>query len=825
MKRFFPVLTVLGLASLTVFADVPPPDTTKKCFAMYASMAPKIDGLVDPVWLEAPAQSDFVMSRPIENGVPTQRTEFRILYDNTALYLLAVMSDTAPDSILRELGLRDARDPNSGAVATDINADQVRFVIDPYNTRQDAYDFGVYASGVQADSKFSDYTWDGVWESAVGQNGQGWVAELKIPYSAIRFPKKDVQAWAFQVTRNIRRHREFDQWCLTPSEAYNSQLYWGTLNCLENIDPPPRLSLTPYVSGYIERSPVYNADNTYSYNNGFSYNVGADLKYGIDERFTLDMTLFPDFGQTQSDNKIKTLGYEEINYDENRYFFKEGTDLFSKAGLFYTRRIGKIPSGFFDVENTLQDGESVRENPAQVKLLNATKISGRTGGGTGIGFFNAVTDNTYAEVEDASGNVRRILTEPLTNYNVVVLDQQIGNSSNAYLINTNVIRTKDYDDANVTGVGTTLTTKKNTYATDLVFNLSQQFTKEGQPENSVFTNTLGHRYFAGLRKISGRFQAGMSRNVYSDTYDQLDMGYYVTNNRERNRVYAEYYQFQPSKLLREGSIGISSDYVTDYINKERTNFSVDTWGWCNLLSYNALFGGAGFTPVTSRDYDPRLDGRYVTSHRYWYVYFGVSTDYRKRFAVDLTQNISNFIDDLVSEGYNTDLSLRFRVNDKFTLNMTSGYHFDPYNFGYVTTTPETPVYGARRLTTHVNRLAARYIFQTDLSVSVAARHYWLTGQYRRFYSLDDDGDYIDYPDYSGDHDFSYNAFNIDLLFTWRFAPGSSMSISYKNAIEYDGPFETRQFAKNLKDTWDLPQTNSFSVKVLYYLDYLYIVRR
>jgi len=815
MKNTCLVLSVIAFSVSAFAQEPPPPDTTKKYFTQRTSVAPKIDGVLDDAaWNSVAPASDFVMSRPIEYGAPTQKTEFRIVYDNAAIYVGAMMYDTAPDSILRELGLRDAVDPNSGAVATDINADFFRFVIDPYNTRQDAYDFGVYASGVQADSKFSDYKWDGVWESAAKIHPDGWAVEMKIPYSAIRFPKSEVQKWALQITRNIRRNREFDQWCLTPSVAYNGQLYWGTLSGIEKIDPPVRLSLSPYVSGYIERSPVFDTENNFSYSNAFLYNLGADIKYGIDERFTLDMTLLPDFGQVQSDNKRKTLGYEEINYDENRLFFKEGTDLFSKAGLFYTRRIGKVPSGFYSIESELDEGETLKENPSQVKLLNATKVSGRTDGGTGIGIFNAVTDNTYGEAENSSGTKRKILTEPLTNSNVFVLDQQIGNSSNIYFINTNVIRTKGYDDANVSGTGFTFANKKNSYAMDGQAILSQQFSKS---ENG---NSLGHRYFAGIRKISGRFQAGISRQVISDNYNQLDLGYYITNNRERNRIYLNYFQFQPSKIFREGQLGLSSDYVTDYVNKDRQDFQINSWGWANLLSYNAIFGGAGFTPVISHDYDPRLGGRFVKSHRYWYAYFGVSSDYRKRLAVDITQNISNFIDDLVSEGYNTDLSLRFRVNDKFTLNYSLGFYYDPYNFGFAGYEGDSVLYGARRLYTNVNRFAVRYIFKNDMSLSISARHYWLTGRYRYYYYLAENGDYIDYASYQGNNDFSYNAFNIDLLYSWRFAPGSTITIAYKNAIEYDGPFVTQSYSKNMKDTWSLPQTNSFSIKVLYYLDYV-----
>src|SRR5688572_13748827 len=361
-----PLLTsILLLAGLSCYGE----DTLKSYTASRISSIIKIDGdLGDEAWNSVMPASDFVMSQPVEGGVPVQKTEFRIVYDNYAVYVGAMMYDTHPDSILHELGFRD--DDN-------LNADKFRFVFDPYNTRQDAYDFGVYASGVQMDSRFSDYTYDAVWESSVKITDKGWCAEIKIPYSAIRFPRKDVQEWGLQVTRDIRRTPEFDQWALTPGGTANPLAYWGTLRGITKVEPPLRLSLTPYLSGYIEKSPEFTSDTTYRYSTGFSYNTGADIKYGIDERFTIDMTLLPDFGQVQSDNKVKNLSYREINYDENRPFFKEGTELFNKGQLFYSRRIGKTPTGFFSVENSLDSAETIEENPSQVKLLNATKLSGR----------------------------------------------------------------------------------------------------------------------------------------------------------------------------------------------------------------------------------------------------------------------------------------------------------------------------------------------------------------------------------------------------------------------------------------------------------------
>lgn len=816
---FLPALLLLYLHATVCAQTVTPPDTGKKYVTAFTETAPVIDGRTDDaVWQRVLPASDFTMARPIEGGKPTYQTEFRILYDNNALYVSADMYDEYPDSIYRELGLRDGIDPYSGMFGSDLNADQFRFLLDPYNNRQDAYEFSVYASGVQADSKFSDETWDGVWQSAVRIHEKGWSVEIKIPYSAIRFSNSENPVWAFQVTRNIRRSRELVQWCLIPSTAYNAQLYWGTLQNIKNIKPPVRLSLTPYLSSYIDRAPVFGNDGTFSYGSTFSWNAGADIKYGLDERFTLDMTLLPDFGQTQSDNKIKTLGYEEINYDENRYFFKEGTELFDKNGLFYSRRIGRIPAGFFSVQNELQEGETIKENPAQAKLLNATKISGRNASGMGIGFFNAITENTYATIKKADGGERKVLTDPLTNYNVIVFDQQIKNSSNVYLINASTIRAKDYDDSNISGTGFTFANNGNSYAADANMILSQYFTKSDDRPHT-YTNELGYRYFAGIRKISGKFRAGISRHAVSPSYFQRDLGYFINPNRINYNFYATYFQFQPKGFIREGNIGIRSYYTTTYDNPDRTAFQISYSAFANLLSYHAFFTGAGFSPVRSHEYDPRINGRYVTSERYWYAYFGLSSDYRKRLAVDAEFNISNFIDNYRSEGYNNSVALRLRVNDKFTLNFKTTYNFNPYNFGFAGYEGDEYLFGLRRLDTYINSFSAKYIFKNDMYVTVAARHYWLTGKYRRYFHLQDDGSVADVPGPGNENDFSYNAFNIDFIYSWRFAPGSIMSIAYKNAIENEGTFETHSYSKNLQTVFDSPQLNSLSVKVVYYLDY------
>jgi len=822
MKNIFCLFFILSM----VFGYAQDSLKLKTFTASRITTAPKIDGLLeDEAWKNAASASDFIQSLPFEGKPVSQKTEVRILYDDYFIYVGAMMYDSAPDSILHELGNRDDGD---------LNAERFRFVIDPYNTRQDAYDFGVYSSGVQLDSRFSDPTYNGVWQSSVKIINNGWSVEMKIPYSAIRFPSKKDQHWGLQFTRHIRRNREFDQWALTPAGKANGPKYWGTLEGISDIKPPLRLSSTPYLSSYLESAPQYDADDNLSYGNSFSYNAGADIKYGLDERFTLDMTLLPDFGQVQSDNKVKNLSYREVTYDDYRPFFKEGTDLFNKNRLFYSRRIGKTPTCFSSVEDSLEQGETLEKNPSQTKLLNATKVSGRGNGGLGFGLFNAVTNNTYAEVKDSLGNTRKILTEPLTNYNVLVFDQQLKNASNIYFINTDVMRTGNtYRDANVTGTGFTFQDKSNTWAIDGVGNLSQVFRKNDTDINT-FSDQLGYYYFAGTRKISGTWQYGIGHETMNKTFDRSDMGFQSINNYSATNVYFSYNRFKPWGSVLNSFNSINVNYATNYTTGKRTDLSTNLNLFVLFQSYLSIFGGGGMSPVSSYDYyEPRVDGRFFRSIQYYYAYAGFSSDYKKKLALDMTVNTSNWLKNNIynfplQQGINTDIKPRFRVSDHLSFIYAFTYNFDPFNVGYadtIKTTVVEPIFGGRILNTYINTLTAKYIFKNDLSLSLNARHYWSTGEYVKYFHLSKEGELVHNVTYTGNNNFSYNAFNIDAVFSWQFSPGSVFSVVYKNAIEESDDIIPVSFKGNFSNTLQSPQTNSISLKVLYFLDYQQLKRK
>ena len=290
----------------------------------------KIDGILDDeAWSMAPITKEFIENEPVPNTTPSQKTEVKIIYNEQGVYFGAFMQDTKADKILKELSVRDQKN----------NTDWFGITLDTYQDGLNGFAFIVTAAGVQQDIKFAggdeDSNWDAVWQSKVLIHESGWNAEVFIPYSAIRFPSTNIQHWNLQLAREIRREREQSFWNpVDPNfEGFINQC--GHLEGIKNIESPVRLSITPYVTGYLQNIKDNGVSET-----GTSYNAGMDLKYGINDAFTLDMTLVPDFGQVQTDNQVLNLGPFEVFFDENRQFFTEGLELFDRGRLFYTRRVG-----------------------------------------------------------------------------------------------------------------------------------------------------------------------------------------------------------------------------------------------------------------------------------------------------------------------------------------------------------------------------------------------------------------------------------------------------------------------------------------------------
>lgn len=757
--------------------------------------APKIDGILnDAAWQNAPIATNFVERQP-NNGKPipdSLKTEVKIVYDDLGIYFGATMKDPEPDKILKELTERDG-----------IGNDDFFFILlNGYNDRQQSLQFIVTAAGVQYDAKMTngneDNSWNGIWYSAVQINDDGWVAEIFIPYSEVRFPNKNVQEWGLNMEREFRRTRTRYSWSPIDNAKGAYSIYDGEIYGIKNVQSPTRLSFQPYVSAYF---------NDYDNKSETIFNGGMDLKYGINDAFTLDMILIPDFGQSKFDEQVLNLSAFEVQYEENRSFFTEGTELFTKGNLFYSRRVGGYPSAF----PNLSENEEIENYPTSVDLINAFKISGRTDGNLGIGVFNAITERTYADIKNTeTGEVRKELVEALANYNILVLDQRFGDNSSVSFVNTNVIREGDFRDANATGLYMDLTNKKNIF--NYFANAEGSWVKDDSEK-------FGMEGAAGMAKISGKHRVSGEINFRTKDYDINDLGYSSNTNFISYSGYYGYRYLQPKGFLNNLYLNFNLNYFrrleTDLYNNFIFNFN-SSFTTKKFLGFG---GGFEMTPFGKNDiYEPRVEGRYVKVPDYYNVWGWFSTDYRKKLAADATVDWYKYNEPGRGE-LRLQFSPKYRVSDKWKLFLSTDVILSDKEEGFVALLNDDIIFGKRDRNTVINGLESQYIFNNKMALNLAFRHYYSEVAYSKFFTLQDDGGLLENTSYNENRDATYNNWNIDLRFSWWFAPGSQVTLLYRNAMESYVSDARINLSNNFTQLFDEPQLNSLSLRISYYLDY------
>jgi len=765
---------------------------------------PRIDGhLNDDAWKNAVPMSDFVQYDPFQGRAPRYQTYVYVVYDDEAIYFGAKMLDASPDSILRQLGDRD----------NDLNADDIVFQFDPFNNNQDAYYFRVTASNVQSEWRRRDGSYNAVWHSRTAMTEDGWTVEVKIPFSSIRIPSVQNHTWAFQVTRNLRRYREFST--LTPQTkgVDNDMIFWGQLTGITGIEPPVRLSFTPYFSLFAE---INSGSSSASDRIQLSPIGGLDMKYGINESFTLDMTLLPDFSHVRSDDVIKNLSAFEVNFSEQRPFFLESMDLFRLGGLFYSRRIGKLPSGYYKAEQNLQDDEEILSNPASVSLVNSFKITGQTAGGLSVGVLNAITDKCFAEIQKPDGSIRKVETEPLSNYNILVFRQALKYNSFVYLINTNLLREGEQPTANVSGAGAKLYTPSNKYALTLNGSASNRF----GPLTELALNKAGYAWNGMFAKVRGNFQYHVYHQMKNDRYNINDMGINYTNDDAHNEVQLAYRVFDPFwKLLR---LNLSSSLWRSHRRStgKPTGTGVSVSASTTTIKHLSLWTSATWNFSETYDYyEPRTPGYFYISPSAWSASFGFSSDYRKPLALDGTFS-AGIRPDIDNLNYSLRLSPIIRVNNHFQFRYASQVSKNMNSRGFAGRIQNgEPVFGRREVVTTENSFTGKYIFLNNLSLSLRLRHYWSKGVYDKFYVLGENGRLSHASENVVFDDFNFLSFLVDLVFNWEFAPGSNLTLVWKNSIIDEQNYAIEGFWNNVESTFDHQKSNLLSLKFIYYLDF------
>lgn len=815
------VLTVVStwLASCA-FAQSNVPAFVKELNASFTEERIKVDGLLtEAAWQQAETASDFVQNNPMPGRAPSQPSEVRVLYDNDALYIGAFMRDSAPDSVLSQLTVRDELG----------NTDFFGVWFSCFRDGINAFQFTVTPSGIQADAQLSalgeDFAWNAVWQCNTAITDEGWIAEFKIPFSALRFPEKPEQVWDMNFFRSIRRHRELSYWQEVDPEVPGEVNQSGILRNIRGIKPPVRLFLYPYAIAYAD---IYR-DNAGEVQVTTPIVGGMDLKYGINDAFTLDMALIPDFGQVRSDNQVLNLTPFEVFFEEQRQFFTEGTELFNKGGLFYSRRIGGRPVNYSRAFTQQRADEEIISSPTETPLINASKISGRNANGLGIGVFNAITNSTDAVLRDSEGNERRVQTQPLTNYSVLVADQNLGNNSYFTLINTNVTRSGNTYDANVTGTEFDVRSKKNSIRLAGGGAYSKKFGYD-QPEEDD-----GFRYNLALEKINGQFNFGAQHNVMTKHYDHNDLGFLTANNFSQTGAWMSYSIFTPFGPFNSLRSNLGVFYEHLYQPNTYTGATFDGFVRVNTRSWDTFNFEFTYQPDGERDFfEPRVDGWFFQRPENYMVGGWVSTDYRRRLAIDIG-NWNTMVPGTNWHSFDWRVSPRFRVNDKLMLIYVYS-RMNTYNeYGFTDIADNgSIIFGERDVIAHTNVFTANYIFTNRMGLSFRLRHYWSTVEYQDFGALQRDGSVgtglelwdsgAEAPDgfieNGTTRDRSYNAFNIDMIYTWVFSPGSELRIVWKNQIIDDTMIVPDRFDDNLERVFDAAQSNSISVRLLYFIDYM-----
>ena len=412
---------IVPLAMLFSASIVSGQSTGRVGQATFVDEAPTIDGFIDDaVWARAEPLTGFVQQEPVVGNPATERTEVRIVYDESSIFIGAILYDSEPDAILVTDSRRD-----SGMGGTD----SFQMIFDTYHDRQNGFVFGTNVAGIEYDGQVTNEgggisgggratanvgsgagfnrNWDASWTVRTRVTDVGWTAEFEIPLSSLRYGTKP-QVWGVNFQRNISRSREQLFWAPI-GRVYNlyrlSQA--GELQGLE-LEEPRNLKVTPYAVGSASRAYTNPLETEFDLNS----DIGLDVKYGVTTRLTLDLTYNTDFAQVEVDEQVVNLTRFNVRFPEKRTFFLENSGQFAagKPGvdLFFSRRIGVDAA-----------------TRAAVPILGGARMSGRAGD-FNVAFLTMQTDRLLAT--ESLVDPTEVLT-PYNNYSMARVSRELPNRS------------------------------------------------------------------------------------------------------------------------------------------------------------------------------------------------------------------------------------------------------------------------------------------------------------------------------------------------------------------------------------------------------------
>ncbi len=825
-----------------------------------------IDGVLNEAqWQTAQPIGALTQLDPQEGKPSSERSDIRFMYDDDALYVGAMLYDR--QAARGRLGRRDM----------DMTAsDWLTVIIDTNHDHITAVGFEVNPLGVKRDQTRSptneDDGWEPVWDVATNVTDSGWVAEMRIPFSQLRFSGKSNLVWGLQVERQIARNQEFANWAFTPREQAGGIPRFGHLVGITDVAAGKKLEVMPYVVGRSENT--NSSGNPFRDDHELDGDVGVDLKYRVTSNMTLNTTVNPDFGQVEVDPAVINLTAFETFFPEKRPFFVEGSELFNFGtdgtnSVFYSRRIGRPPS--------LAPPYAESDVPDATRILGATKLTGRTAGGWAMGVLDAVTQRERARFRAPDGTDGSLVAEPLTNYFAGRLRREVRGGLTSVGTFVGAVNRGELEGA----LSSVLRKSAYTGGADFSHQWSQRnWTLRGFIASShvtgdqaaiIATQRLPYHYFqrpdathldldssatsltgfAGSAILSHRigrhWNMSGSFNTISPDYEISDLGFQRRADRLDLQAQASYAETRPGRFRRyniSGTALFEHNYAWDPISSRlflNGNLQLLNY-WTTSLNLSSGLPGT---------IDDRLTrgGPQAERPPYFSINPGLSTDPRKPIVF----NFANFTQWGPGEGRNFDwfAEVQFKPRPSLELSVGPSLSFDKSEaqfLGRITDPAATNMYGARYVFASVDQTTLsldtriNYTFSPTLSLQVFAQPFIASGEFGAVKELANPGTF-DFLTYGRDigvvqdgriypngtsagtvsfavphPDFNIGSLRGNAVVKWDWRPGSTMYLAWQQTRDSFSPVGSFALGNDFDNLFGARPDNIFLVKISYWLN-------
>ena len=840
-SRLVQALTLVIVASLFAPASAQGPAAEMTAVSIHEGTLPiVIDGdLSDPAWTQATPITSFVQREPREGAPASMRTEARVAFDATAIYVAVRAFDSEPDRIV---GFLTRRDVNS-------SSDLVRVLIDSYHDRRTAYEFGVNPVGVKQDTYWfndsnNDDSWDAVWDVVARRDPDGWCAEFRIPFSQLRFSADGDGRLGFAVMRNVARLNETTTWPLLSKNASGFVSSFGDLTGVTRGQAGKRLELVPYVVGEIGTTPL-DAGNPLQNSPDHDIAVGLDLKYAVTPALNLTGTVNPDFGQVEADPAVVNLSAFETFFPEKRPFFIEGSGTYQfecrDCSLFYSRRIGRSPRG----APTLGSEEHSIQ-PLQATILGAAKMTGRVRKFS-VGVLAAATQEESAEI--AFGSARRSeVVEPGTFYSVSRARREFSDQSSLGFILTtthrNVVDGVEFlpDSAITGGVDYDWRIGKrwgvHGYWAGSSVNGSAEAIEQLQRNNvhsfqrpdanhvelDPLAETLrGHSGMVSFGKIAGE-RTRMNLNVAykSPGFEVNDLGFQQRADVTTQNSWVQFRRQTPGKYTRNRFLNFNQWSAFNFAGDRLELGGNVNANW----EFQNLWRAGGGVNVNATNFDDRLTrgGPGGLNEGGRSIWQWLNTNDRR--VVSFNWN-SAFGGDGYGRFFEFGPAVVIRPVSSFSTEVGTYYSNNINDAQWVAEVVDPDrshyVFGRLEQKTHSLTLRVNYTMTPNLSLQIYGQPFVSTGHYVSYKELVN-GRAERYEDryapfaYTGNADFNVLSFRTTNVLRWEYRPGSTVFVVWQQGREGQG--EPGRFAlrRDYSEMFSTPSSNLLLVKFAYWLN-------